>query len=106
MGKWTDLFALGHVAFEMVSGRRLFQSNDFWDLSQEVSRWQPPEVQEELPDVSEEYRQVILDYQQVAEKVIRRYGGHVAQYLGDGLLVYFGYPKGLRKKVDRTYKLV
>jgi class 3 adenylate cyclase len=43
----------------------------------------------------EEYRQVILDYQQVAEKVVRRYDGHIAQYLGDGLLVYFGYPKGL-----------
>ena len=44
---------------------------------------------------AEDYRQVILDYQQTAEKVIKRYGGHIAQYLGDGLLVYFGYPKGL-----------
>ncbi len=44
---------------------------------------------------AEDFRQVILNYQQVAEKVIRRYGGHVAQYLGDGLLVYFGYPQGL-----------
>lgn len=43
----------------------------------------------------EEYRQVILDYQEVAENVVVRYGGHIAQYLGDGLLVYFGYPKGL-----------
>lgn len=43
----------------------------------------------------EEYRQVILDYQQVAEKEIARYGGHVGNYLGDGLLVYFGFPKGL-----------
>lgn len=43
----------------------------------------------------EDYRQVILGYQQVAEKVILRYGGYIAQYLGDGLLVYFGYPKGL-----------
>lgn len=44
---------------------------------------------------AEEYRQVILDYQKVVEKVINRFGGHIAQYLGDGLLVYFGYPKGL-----------
>ena len=44
---------------------------------------------------AEEYRQVILDYQRVAEKVVKRYGGHIAQYLGDGLLVYFGYPKAL-----------
>ncbi len=43
----------------------------------------------------EEYRQLILGYHQVAEKVVKRYGGHVAQYLGDGLMVYFGYPQGL-----------
>ena len=43
----------------------------------------------------EDYRQVILGYQQVAEKVVQRYEGYIAQYLGDGLLVYFGYPKGL-----------
>ena len=43
----------------------------------------------------EEYRQVITGYHEVAEKVISRHGGHIAQYLGDGLLVYFGYPRGL-----------
>lgn len=44
---------------------------------------------------AEEYRQVILDYHHLAEKVIKRFGGHIAQYLGDGLLVYFGYPVAL-----------
>ena len=44
---------------------------------------------------AEDFRQVILDYQQIAETVINQHGGHIAQYLGDGLLVYFGYPKGL-----------
>lgn len=43
----------------------------------------------------EEFRQIILDYHAVAENRIRQFGGHVAQYLGDGLLVYFGYPEGL-----------
>lgn len=43
----------------------------------------------------EEYRQVITDYHHVAEKVVQEFNGHIAQYLGDGLLVYFGYPKGL-----------
>jgi tetratricopeptide (TPR) repeat protein len=38
---------------------------------------------------------VITGYHKVAEKVIKRNGGHIAQYLGDGLLVYFGYPEGL-----------
>jgi predicted ATPase len=31
-------------------------------------------------------------YQETAAVVIQRYEGHIAQYLGDGLLVYFGYP--------------
>lgn len=40
----------------------------------------------------EELREVIRDYQQTSATVIERFGGHIAQYLGDGLLVYFGYP--------------
>jgi class 3 adenylate cyclase/tetratricopeptide (TPR) repeat protein len=40
----------------------------------------------------EEYRAVVRGYQQVSAEVIGRYEGHIAQYLGDGLLVYFGYP--------------
>ena len=44
---------------------------------------------------AEEFRQLLLDYQQLAKKVITRYGGYIAQYMDSGLLVYFGYPKGL-----------
>jgi class 3 adenylate cyclase/tetratricopeptide (TPR) repeat protein len=40
----------------------------------------------------EELREVVRNYQKVACGVIERFNGHVAQYLGDGLLVYFGYP--------------
>lgn len=40
----------------------------------------------------EELRPLIEAYQEAAGEVIGRLGGHVAQYLGDGLLVYFGYP--------------
>jgi class 3 adenylate cyclase/tetratricopeptide (TPR) repeat protein len=40
----------------------------------------------------EEYREVVRGYQQTSATVIERFGGHMAQYLGDGLLVYFGYP--------------
>lgn len=43
----------------------------------------------------EDYRQIILDYHDLVESVIQRFGGHVGNYLGDGLLVYFGYPEGL-----------
>ncbi len=40
----------------------------------------------------EDLREVIRIFQRTAETVIRRYDGHIAQYLGDGLMVYFGYP--------------
>ncbi len=40
----------------------------------------------------EELREVVQHYQATCTAVIRRYAGHIAQHLGDGLLVYFGYP--------------
>jgi len=40
----------------------------------------------------EELREVVRAYQHTCAKVIQRFDGHIAQYLGDGLLVYFGYP--------------
>ena len=40
----------------------------------------------------EELREVVRAYQETCTEVIRRYDGHIAQHLGDGLLVYFGYP--------------
>jgi class 3 adenylate cyclase/predicted ATPase len=40
----------------------------------------------------EDWRAVVRAYQEAAAEVIQSYGGHIAQYLGDGLLVYFGYP--------------
>lgn len=40
----------------------------------------------------EELHEVVRAYQETCATVIRRYDGHIAQHLGDGLLVYFGYP--------------
>ena len=40
----------------------------------------------------EELQAVVRTYQEVSAQVIERYDGYIAQYLGDGLLVYFGYP--------------
>ena len=40
----------------------------------------------------EDLREVIRQYQETCTAVIRRYEGYIAQHLGDGLLVYFGYP--------------
>ena len=41
----------------------------------------------------EELREVVRAYQRVCAEVIQRFEGYIAQYLGDGLLVYFGYPQ-------------
>ena len=41
----------------------------------------------------EELRDLMEVYQSTCRDVIARYDGHVAQYLGDGLMVYFGWPR-------------
>src|SRR5262249_54970923 len=40
----------------------------------------------------EDYHARVVAYQAACHQVIARYEGHIAQYLGDGVLVYFGYP--------------
>ncbi len=49
----------------------------------------------------EDWREVVRGYQQAAGEVIERYDGHVAQYLGDGLLVYFGWPRAHEDDAER-----
>src|SRR5262249_16780414 len=41
---------------------------------------------------AEEWRDLIAQYQQAASGAVGRFGGHVARKLGDGLLIYFGWP--------------
>ena len=41
----------------------------------------------------EQLRDLMQAYQRACGEVIERYEGHVAQYLGDGLMVYFGWPR-------------
>ena len=38
-------------------------------------------------------------------EVIQRYDGHIAQLLGDGLLVYFGYPQAHEDDANEQYGL-
>ncbi len=40
----------------------------------------------------EDYHARVVTYQDACRRIIARYEGHIAQYLGDGVLVYFGYP--------------
>jgi class 3 adenylate cyclase/predicted ATPase len=50
----------------------------------------------------EEYRDVVRAYQSACTEVIQRYDGYIAQYLGDGLLVYFGYPQAHEDDAQRA----
>jgi TOMM system kinase/cyclase fusion protein len=52
----------------------------------------------------EEWREVVRAYQETCAKVIARFEGHIAQYLGDGLLVYFGYPQAHEDDAQRAVR--
>ena len=52
----------------------------------------------------EEWREVVRAYQRTCATVIQRYDGHIAQYLGDGLLVYFGYPQAHEDDAQRAVR--
>jgi TOMM system kinase/cyclase fusion protein len=52
----------------------------------------------------EEWREVVRAYQDTCAKVIARYEGHIAPYLGDGLLVYFGYPQAHEDDAQRAVR--
>ena len=50
----------------------------------------------------EDYREVVRAYQTACADVIQRFDGYIAQYLGDGLLVYFGYPQAHEDDAQRA----
>jgi class 3 adenylate cyclase/predicted ATPase len=52
----------------------------------------------------EELREVVGRYQEACTAVIQRYAGHIAQHLGDGLLVYFGYPVAHEDDAQRAVR--
>jgi TOMM system kinase/cyclase fusion protein len=53
---------------------------------------------------AETYRSVVQVYQSRCADAIGRYDGRVAQYLGDGLLVYFGYPQAHEDDAERAVR--
>jgi class 3 adenylate cyclase/predicted ATPase len=52
----------------------------------------------------EDYREVVRAYQNACAEVIQRFDGYIAQYLGDGLLVYFGYPQAHEDDAQRAVR--
>jgi class 3 adenylate cyclase/tetratricopeptide (TPR) repeat protein len=71
-------------ASEPVDGERRHVTVLFSDLadSTEIASHLDPE----------EWRNIAARYQRAAAEAVARFGGHVAQYLGDGVVVYFGWP--------------
>jgi hypothetical protein len=52
----------------------------------------------------EDLREVISAYQKCVAETVRRLGGFVAKYMGDGALVYFGYPQAHEDDAERAVR--
>ena len=52
----------------------------------------------------ENLREVISSYQNAVVETVRRFGGFVAKYMGDGVLVYFGYPQAHEDDAERAVR--
>jgi class 3 adenylate cyclase/tetratricopeptide (TPR) repeat protein len=50
----------------------------------------------------EDFREVLSDYQHACARAIERFGGYTAQYAGDGVLTYFGYPRAHEDDAQRA----
>jgi class 3 adenylate cyclase len=53
---------------------------------------------------AEDWRDVAAQYQRTATAAVTRFGGHVAKYLGDGLMVYFGWPEAHEDDAERAVR--
>jgi predicted ATPase/class 3 adenylate cyclase len=52
----------------------------------------------------EDLREVISAYQMCVADTVRRFGGFVARYMGDGVLIYFGYPAAHEDDAERAVR--
>jgi class 3 adenylate cyclase/predicted ATPase len=52
----------------------------------------------------EDLREIISAYQRCVADTVRRFGGFVARYVGDGVLVYFGYPEAHEDDAERAVR--
>ena len=53
----------------------------------------------------EDLREVISAYQKCVAETVQRFGGFVAKYMGDGVLVYFGYPQAHEDTPERAVRV-
>ena len=52
----------------------------------------------------EDLREVISAYQKCVAETVQRFGGYVAKYMGDGVLIYFGYPQAHEDDAERAVR--
>ena len=52
----------------------------------------------------EDLREIISAYQKCVAETVGRFGGFVAKYLGDGVLIYFGYPQAHEDDAERAVR--
>jgi class 3 adenylate cyclase len=52
----------------------------------------------------EDLREVISAYQKCVAETVQRFGGFIAKHMGDGVLVYFGYPQAHEDDAERTVR--
>ena len=52
----------------------------------------------------EDLREVISVYQKFVAETVQRFGGFVAKYMGDGVLIYFGYPQAHEDDAERAVR--
>jgi class 3 adenylate cyclase/predicted ATPase len=52
----------------------------------------------------EDLREVISAYQKCVAETVKRFGGFVAKYMGDGVLIYFGYPQAHEDDAERAVR--
>ena len=86
---WGSESAAGRVEGERRHLTVLF--SDLVDSTEIASRLDP-----------EEWRDLVASYQRAAAQALRRFGGHIAQFLGDGVLAYFGWPQANENDAERA----
>ena len=53
---------------------------------------------------AEDMQEIYRDYQNICTQAVQRYNGYIAKFLGDGVLVYFGYPQAHELDADRSIR--
>ena len=76
---------------DLVGSTALSARMDPEDLREVISAYQKCVAETRMDP--EDLREVISAYQKCVAETVQRFGGFVAKYMGDGVLVYFGYPQ-------------